>query len=62
MKLIRTNTCGELSNKDVKKEVNICGWVSSSRDHGGIIFIDLRDRYGMIKSIIKWLRVFEGRM
>jgi len=51
MKLIRTNTCGELTKKDIKNEVSLNGWVSSARDHGGIIFIDLRDRYGLIQIV-----------
>src|SRR3989344_2639365 len=51
MKFKRTNTCGELSKKDIKKEVTLCGWVNSSRDHGNIIFIDLRDRYGLTQIV-----------
>ncbi|MEK6950084.1 MAG: aspartate--tRNA ligase, partial [Nanoarchaeota archaeon] len=51
MRLKRTNTCGELSKKDVKKDVALCGWVASSRDHGGIIFVDLRDRYGLTQVV-----------
>jgi len=51
MRLKRTNTCGELTKKDVKKEVILNGWTNSSRDHGGIIFIDLRDRYGLTQII-----------
>jgi len=47
----RTNTCGELTKKDVRKEVVLCGWTNSRRDHGGIIFIDLRDRYGLTQIV-----------
>lgn len=55
---MRTHTCGELTRKDIDKEVTLCGWVQSRRDHGKIIFIDLRDRYGLtqivfIKSVNK---------
>jgi aspartyl-tRNA synthetase len=47
----RTNTCGELTKKEKAKEVTICGWLNSRRDHGGIIFIDLRDRYGLTQVV-----------
>ncbi len=43
----RTHTCGDLTDQDVGKEVTLQGWVHTRRDHGGIIFIDLRDRYGL---------------
>jgi len=43
----RTHTCGELTDKDLGKEVFLQGWVNARRDHGGIIFIDIRDRYGL---------------
>src|SRR4030042_5221764 len=45
--MLRTQTCGELTKKQVGKKATLCGWVNSRRDHGGIIFIDLRDRYGL---------------
>jgi len=47
----RTNTCGELTKKQNNKEVTLCGWLNSRRDHGGIIFIDLRDRYGITQIV-----------
>ena len=49
--MLRTNTCGELTKTDVQKQVQLCGWVQSRRDHGGIIFIDLRDRYGITQVV-----------
>lgn len=44
---MRTHTCGELSKSDTGKDVVLSGWVHRRREHGGIIFIDLRDRYGI---------------
>ncbi len=51
--MLKTNTCGELKKSDVRKQVTLCGWVDSRRDHGGIIFIDLRDRYGLTQIVFE---------
>ncbi|MBU0461600.1 MAG: aspartate--tRNA ligase [Nanoarchaeota archaeon] len=47
----RTHTCGDLKKSDLNKEIVLCGWVHSRRDHGGLVFIDLRDRYGLTQVV-----------
>jgi len=49
--MLRTHTCGELTTKDLDKEVTLCGWVARRRDHGKLIFIDIRDRNGFTQVV-----------
>ncbi|MCS6969184.1 MAG: aspartate--tRNA ligase [Cytophagales bacterium] len=51
--MLRTHTCGELRLCDVGKQVTLCGWVQRIRDKGGLIWIDLRDRYGITQLLVE---------
>ena len=48
----RTHTCGELNLKNKGEDVLLSGWVNKKRDHGNLLFIDLRDNYGITQCII----------
>ncbi|MBT8446725.1 MAG: aspartate--tRNA ligase [Gammaproteobacteria bacterium] len=48
---MRTHFCGEVTEADLGETVSVCGWVHHRRDHGGVIFIDLRDRTGLVQVV-----------
>lgn len=51
--MLRTHTCGELRINDVNKEIVLCGWVQRVRDKGSVLWVDLRDRYGVTQLIFE---------
>ena len=52
IKLYRTKTCGELNIKNVDEKVTLSGWIQKIRNLGGMIFIDLRDEFGITQIVI----------
>ena len=48
---MRTHYCGLVSAAELDQTVTLCGWVNTRRDHGGVIFIDLRDREGIVQVV-----------
>jgi len=49
--MLRTHNCGELNINHEKKEVTLSGWVNKTRLHGSLIFVDVKDRYGMTQLV-----------
>ena len=52
MSYFRSHNCGELSVKDIDKKVSVSGWINKKRDHGGVLFIDLRDHFGITQCVV----------
>ncbi|HJP26522.1 MAG TPA: OB-fold nucleic acid binding domain-containing protein, partial [Arenicellales bacterium] len=48
---MRSHYCGEINQSLIDQEITLCGWVNRRRDHGGVIFIDLRDRSGLAQVV-----------
>jgi len=48
----RTHTCGELNIKNKNTDISISGWLNKKRDHGNLLFLDLRDNYGITQCVI----------
>ncbi len=52
MNTFRTHNCGDLTVKDINSEIKISGWLNKKRDHGGLLFLDIRDFYGITQCVI----------
>ena len=53
MNKYRTHNCSELGEKDINKEIHLSGWLHRKRDHGNLLFVDLRDHYGITQCVIE---------
>ena len=51
--MLRTHTCGQLRLSDASTTATLCGWVQTVRDKGGVLWIDLRDRYGITQLLLE---------
>ena len=52
MRKYRTHTCNELSLRNKNEKIILSGWINKKRDHGNLLFIDLRDNYGLTQCVI----------
>ena len=56
----RTVTCGELREENIGQEVRVAGWVENIRDHGGVMFLDIRDQYGVLQVVVQNDELLKG--
>ena len=49
---MKSHYCGEITSSNLKEEVTICGWIHRRRDHGGVIFLDIRDIKGICQAVV----------
>src|SRR3954471_15571936 len=50
--MMRTDRAGDLRSSDIGREVVVCGWVDGRRDHGGVVFLDVRDTAGIVQVVV----------
>ena len=50
--MMRTNYCGQVTEQLIDQTITVAGWVHRRRDHGGVIFLDMRDREGLLQVVI----------
>ena len=50
--MLRTHTCNELGVEQIGQKVVLTGWIDTVRDHGGVLFVDLRDHYGITQIVL----------
>ena len=60
MSKYRTHNCGELRKEYINRQISLAGWIDTIRDHGGVIFIDLRDHYGTTQIVINDETMIDG--
>ncbi len=58
--IYRSLSCGDLRENHIGQEVRIAGWVENIRDHGGVLFLDIRDQYGVTQVVIHDDKMLEG--